>query len=210
MPRQEPRLSEGRMTKQFKRMLRADRERFLEKLRRAMVLGLANLPDDSCGYFRKRFKVLMPGVDDSALLQHREQLRKFWSGDDRYRDSRPELFRFDLLHSWLEQARRSSQHLWVVGTYGDGTCSVQPNWGLLPLSLALAASELTVVMGICGNPECPQKYFLKGRSTQQFCDLSACSAYGQKQHKLKWWEAHKSELRSKANAKKRSKNDRRN
>src|SRR5215472_120526 len=199
MPKQ--RLSNGRFSEPFKRSLRAFGERHSARIRREMVLDLANLSDDACGLFRKRFKVFFPGVDDSALdsalLQHREQLRKFWSGDDRYEASRPEFFRVGLLHSWLHQASQIPERLWVIGSYGDETHSVEPNPSLLPLSLAFAASELTAAMGICGNPDCPQKYFLKGRSTQRFCDRPACSAYGQRQHKLKWWNAHKSELRAK-------------
>lgn len=212
MPKQGmERLSNGRFSEPFKKRLRAHGERVAERIRREMVLDLANLSDDACGLFRKRFEWFIPGVDDSALLQHRDLLRKFWSGDDEYEASRREFFRVGLLHSWLHQACQNPQRLWTIGTYGDGTCSVRPTDSLLPLSLALAASELTATMGICGNPDCPQKYFLKGRSTQRFCDRPACSAYGQRQHKLKWWDAHKSELRAKPKrSKKRTRKNRRN
>lgn len=197
------RLSNTRVSAGFKKVHRAERERNRERIRREMVLDLANLTDGWCERFRKRFAILDPRMNDSAVLQLREQLRRFWSGDDHYQDSRKEFFRCGLLHFWLSQARLSPRDLWVVGTYRDGTHSVEPNDSLLPLSLAFAASELTSVMGICGNPHCPQKYFLKGRRTQRFCDRPACAAYGQRQHKLKWWDAHKNELKGRASRSKK-------
>jgi len=192
--RANPRTSGTPMSSQFKRMVRAKGERSIERLRKELVLDLANLTDDARGLFRKRFAMFVHW-DDGAILKFRDQLRMFWSGDDSYHADRPQYCRFGWLHSWLDQARKGQQPLWTVGTWADGTHSVTPNDSILPLALALAASELTPQMGICANPECPQKYFLKGRKTQRFCDRPLCSVYGQRQHKMKWWEAHKSELR---------------
>lgn len=205
-----PKLNNNQMPAQFKKMLRADCERFLKGIRREMVLDLANLSDHSCERFRKRYLIFDPKIDDSSILQLREQLRRFWSGDDQYHASRPEFFRLGLLHSWLNQALQSSQMIWSVGTYADGTHSLEPNYFPPLLAVAKAASELSSKMGICANAECPQKYFLKGRKTQRFCDRPACAAYGQRQHKLKWWDAHKNKLRSRSTkAKKRSTKNRR-
>src|ERR1700687_3352426 len=52
-------------------------------------------------------------------------------------------------------------------------------------------------MAVCGNPECPSPYFLKARKTQRFCDRPACSAYGQREHKRKWWSEHGEEWKQK-------------
>jgi hypothetical protein len=182
----------------LKKMLRTDEERFQAKFRKDMVLDLVSLREDSVGFFRKRFALVAALLDDATILQCRDQLRVFWAGDDVYQAARPQSFRFGALHSWLEQARQQPRRLWSIGTYADGTHSVSPDLSILPLALALAGSELSPKMGICENPRCPQKYFLKERKTQRFCDHRACSAYGQRQHKLKWWEAHKSELRPKS------------
>jgi hypothetical protein len=168
-----------------KKRCHAESERFWAKLRREILLELVNV-DDSCNQFRKRYPMLDVSVnkDDSAILRFRDDLREIWvSGNN------------TILHAWIKYLRSQNLHSWVVGTWADGTPSVQPNYLLLPLSLAIAVSEWRSKMCVCGNPECPQKYFLKGRRTQRFCDRWSCSAYGQRQHKLRWWKAHKSEIR---------------
>jgi hypothetical protein len=70
------------------------------------------------------------------------------------------------------------------------TGCVFPDYRNLPLSLAVAVSEVSPRMIICQNPECPNPYFLKGRSTQRFCERPACTLYGQREHKKKWWAEH--------------------
>jgi hypothetical protein len=177
------------MSAQFKRLLRADRERFWGKVHEQLLLDLVSVSDDSCGRFRKRFPILVPGMNDSSILKFRDQLRKFWESE--------ELTRFLWLECWVHEAHQSPLPSWNVVTYADGTHSIIPNSNLFPLSLAFAASELSPRMGICSNPDCPQTYFLKGRKTQRFCDWSICAAFGQRQHKLKWWDAHKEDLRTK-------------
>ncbi len=199
-----------RLTAQVKKTIEASRARSWEKTRKELALDLANLPNDSCKRFRERFRLIGPWADDSAILQFRDQLRKFWCGDDNYQDHRRDYFRFSWLHSWLGQAGQSTYPAWVVGTWADGTHSISLNESIFPLSLARAASELSPKMAVCGNPDCPQKYFLKGRKTQRFCDRPTCAAYGQRQHKLKWWKTHKDELRPKPKGpKKRAKTNRR-
>ena len=96
----------------------------------------------------------------------------FWSGDDNYQDDRQEFFRFSWLHHWLAHgSAESAGALAYRHLCPDGTHSVSPNELIFPLTLAIAASELTAKMGISGNPVCPQKYFLKGRKTQRFCGV---------------------------------------
>jgi len=58
--------------------------------------------------------------------------------------------------------------------------------------------------GVCGNPDCPAPYYLKGRSSQKYCDLSPCMEYAHRQHALKWWR----ETGQKRRAKKRGKSPR--
>lgn len=42
-------------------------------------------------------------------------------------------------------------------------------------------------LGICGNPDCPARYFRKNRRTQKFCEQGPCVAYAQRQYSLGWW-----------------------
>jgi hypothetical protein len=55
-------------------------------------------------------------------------------------------------------------------------------------------------IGVCGNPNCPARYYLKRRKDQKFCE-SGCSVYAQRQYSLNWWR----ENRQGKQAKKRSK-----
>jgi len=42
-------------------------------------------------------------------------------------------------------------------------------------------------IGVCGNPNCPAPYFLKGRIDQKYCELGPCTEYAHRQYALKWW-----------------------
>jgi hypothetical protein len=163
-----------------RRELRAGMERSWTKRRREILLDLVNLSDASgIGVFRRRFPQLdvsMAG-DDQAILRLHNQLQKLWRG---------EIPAAVVMQEWLRQRRPGWEPL-VVPQWADGSASVWPNYHILPLSLAFGISEFGSKMAVCANPSCEQKYFLKGRRTQRFCDLPACSAYGQREHKRKWW-----------------------
>ena len=132
-----------------------------------ILLDLANLPDNSCKRFRMRFVMLDVSVrEDKAILELRDQLQKLWRGD---------VSAGDALGYWVLRSRQEAANAYVVSAWGDGTYSVEPNHSNFPLCLALAASAWGSKMAICENPECPQKYFLKGRKAQRFCDRPACS-----------------------------------
>jgi hypothetical protein len=157
--------------------------------RTELLLNLVNLPDHYCEQFRRRFGNLyrLPG-DDPLLLECRNQLRRLWSGD------RSAGF---LLESWVRQANRSAEPSWVLTVFGDGQHGVRPNVHVFPLSLAFGATELASKMALCANPDCPARYFLKGRKSQRFCDRPACAVYGQREHKKTWWRKHSQEWKAK-------------
>jgi hypothetical protein len=182
-----------------KRSLLGEIDRHYARRRSDLALSLASMRDDSTDHFRKRFPQLGQ-VSDSSLLRMRDWLRGFWSAADSTK-------RLGWLSSWLEEAWRSRLNPFVVSSMADGTHRVEPHPANLPLILALAASESSLKMGVCENPECPQKYFFKGRKTQRFCDMPACLVFGQKQHRLEWWNSHKRELRDtrKGKSKRRTK-----
>jgi hypothetical protein len=163
----------------------AKQEQDLKRQCRETLLELANLSDTDT----RRFMVRMVAryYDGrsfrSGPLVYRDDLRKIWSGDREATDRS--------LRLWLEQARKSPPwHLVSMTDYGRPSWGVYPNYYIFPLALALGVSEMKPQMAVCGNPECPNRYFLKARKTQRFCDRPACAAYGQREHKRKWWSEH--------------------
>jgi hypothetical protein len=160
--------------------------------RREMLLDLANLSDDGLVRFRRHWRYDIP-KPDAELLDYRHQLRRFWSGTD-----------WALL-AWVNEANTLKP--FEVRLLPSGRPGVVPRYSVLPLSLAIGATELAPKMGICANPECPNPYFLRARVTQRFCDRPACSAYGQRQHKRTWWREHGQKwMAERANLRKRELN----
>jgi hypothetical protein len=58
-------------------------------------------------------------------------------------------------------------------------------------------------IGICGNPDCLTRYYLKSRSDQKFCQSGKgeCTAYAQRQYALKWWHEKKQGKKAKKGTK---------
>jgi hypothetical protein len=152
---------------------------------RKTLLELANLSDTdqkrfmaqvgSRYYWNRSFR--------SSPREYRDDLRKIWSGDLETTQR--------AMHRWTNQA--NEEPAWFLSSrveHGRHYWSVLPNYAVFPLALALGVSELRPKMAICENPGCPNKYFLKERITQRFCDRPACTAYGQREHKRKWWSEH--------------------
>jgi hypothetical protein len=181
------------------------------KLRRETVLALANLRDDSHEIFWKQFQgdyeklgaLSFPSAR-LASYEYRDSLRKIWEGDRQAMAN--------IVSAWVQEANKRNPWSTQVLTNTRGqSVFVVPRHGILPLSLALGVSELWPKMAVCGNPECPNRYFLRGRKTQRFCDRPACAAYGQREHKRNWWNEHGAEWKhersreSESRRKKRSK-----
>jgi hypothetical protein len=173
------------------------------KERAEILIDLACLGDDSCARFRRRFPVLDVSTtkDDLAILQRRDELRRVWNGETHLGEA---------VSFWANLARIEHSQTWVVSAWAGGRYTVHPNYHIFSLSLAIGVGDLSHKMAICANPDCPQKYFLKGRKTQRFCDRPTCAAFGQRQHKKNWWHTHRGELRTKhENSTKRPKDSRR-
>lgn len=164
----------------IKKQVRADTQRYHARRRKEILLALANMRDDGCAHFRR--KLYFPNdpilKDSKTIWEYRNQLRKLWRRE-------PDWNIF--LHHWVCICRERHLPTWVVPGWADGTQSVEPNFMVFPLALAIAAGEWMPKMVVCANPECPSPYFLKSRKTQRFCDRPACIACGQREHKLNWW-----------------------
>ena len=174
----------------LKRQFRADQQRRFAKWRKELLLALANLRDDGCAYFRR--KLYFPDdpllKDDQTILEYRNRLRKLWRREPDWED---------VLHHWVYiDCRMKHLSTWSVPLWRDGTYSVEPNYKVFPLALAIATGEWMPKMGFCENPECPAPYFLKARKTQRFCERGPCLAYGQRQHALSWWRRVGTRLRA--------------
>lgn len=159
--------------------------RLAAKQRADVIVDLANLRDDADAedWFWHRWRREYTRTKfNRPLNKYREELRGIWSvplsHSPKYATPADVRLRF-----WLDEAqRRQTWTLWKGCVF--------PDYRNLPLSLAVAVGELTPRMTICQNPECPSRYFLKGRSTQRFCERPACILYGQREHKKKWWAEH--------------------
>jgi hypothetical protein len=157
--------------------------RWTARQRARMLPDLANLPDNGTGWFwRKWDREYMHSNWDRQLMDYRNELREIWA---RPLSARPDALTIAdvTLLRWLGETRNRETWLYRSG------CVIQ-NYRILPLALAIGVSELAPRMAICKNPDCPSPYFLKSRKTQQFCDRTACLAYGQRAQKLEWWNKH--------------------
>ena len=167
----------------------ASRERFRRWIQDRLLLDLVALEKNSCC---ERFRMnLAPAVrvpPDQALLEFRDQLRIFWANEDK---------RFELIQGWLQRVEERKDKLWIVGTFRDGAFFVDFNYWVFEVALAVRSSELSSKMGICENPNCAEKYFLKRRFNQRFCERSDCVEYGQKAQKREWWNSNKKDLLAK-------------
>jgi hypothetical protein len=158
-----------------------------------MLLALANIREDHCAHFERMPYFPNDPIlrDHQTILEYRKQLRMLWRREPAWEA---------VLHYWVSICREKQLSTWVVPSWADGTYSVEPNYTVFPLALAIAAGEWMPKMVVCANPECPSPYFLKSRKTQRFCDRPACIACGQREHKLNWWRRVGSKRRaSKAN-----------
>jgi hypothetical protein len=171
--------------------------RLAAKRRSEMIFDLANLRDDAKAedWFWRRWQRVHTRTNwNRPLSEYREELRRIWSVPLSL--SREWGTVADVhVRIWLDEAQRPKEPL------REGYATLRPTWTLemgcvfpdyrnLPLSLAVGVSELAHRMAICENPECPSRYFLKGRSKQRFCELPACIRYGQREHKKRWWAEH--------------------
>lgn len=167
------------------KLQRAIIRRVRSKWGRNMLLDLANLDSGDWQRFRKRWAVFLPpgfvGQDDDDRLRiWRDELRQVWSLG-------PEAGR--ILDRWVKRDPHDPGRWWVPLWLVDKDF-IEPNPGHLPFVLALTVRDLAGKLGHCPNPECPAPYFIKNRKNQKFCDRPACTAYGQREHKRKWWSQH--------------------
>jgi hypothetical protein len=155
-----------------------------------MIVDIANLRDGAERWFWHKWeRDYIQTSWNRSLTEYRNELRAIWAVP--LSRTHTQLTLADIrLRTWLVEAQAHSRQTWV---FWSGC--VYPDYRNLPLSLAVAVSELAPQMAKCENPECPSTYFLRGRKTQRFCDRPACIAYGQREHKRKWWNQNRGKRR---------------
>jgi hypothetical protein len=52
-------------------------------------------------------------------------------------------------------------------------------------------------LGVCGNPDCPARYFRKKRKTQKFCEAGPCTDYARRKYALRYWNTEGKKKRDK-------------
>jgi hypothetical protein len=175
--------------------------------RRRVLEDFANAVDLS--HFRKRYEELfkLQGTSDDELRDFQRELRGVWHPT--HAETVSVKAGIDsLFQRWFEWSPRGDWHFprMVVSRLKrmEGAY-VYPNPYHFGVSLAWALVEAGPRLAKCRNSECPAPYFLRNRAKQQYCERKACAAYGQRQHKLKWWEKHKAEQLGKRKAERRRK-----
>lgn len=64
-------------------------------------------------------------------------------------------------------------------------------------------------LGICENPDCPARYFVKKRRTQRFCEQGPCVQYAQRKYSLDWWKREGKKRREERQRQRRKQRQRR-
>jgi hypothetical protein len=159
----------------------------------AALLGDDDLPDNYFGFvYGAPHNRMPPSLPKGFFLmwQEREALREIWRGnsdkvtqvllpslDEIFADPDPEGL-------WPPQLRVD----WQRGEF-DYVPRSEFQGAVYQLFRSSALAK------VCANPDCPARYFIAGRTTQQYCS-EKCSGVLQRAHKLRWWKEHGKEWRS--------------
>src|SRR5215469_6756648 len=155
---------------------KANRE--LASFRRDLVVKIANRKAESIPRKLAHFR---PSIEPELYLSAQKALRTLWSPATPFRVKQV------LVDGWLDEAAKHSRagsrgfHAWLArekfefdldNFRGQFVTAILENWRRFR---------------ICGNPNCPERYFLGKRSTQRYCERGDCTKYAQQKHALKWW-----------------------
>src|ERR1700728_3546551 len=115
----------------------------------------------------------------------RDMVRAAWKGD-----SKP----LETLQKTLRIPRR------IVMTFTERGLEVQSGDLEGDICLLTLRDCMAGRTGVCENPECGNRFFIKRRSSQKFCDAGACVRFAQQQYALKWWGKHGEQRRQEKRA----------
>jgi hypothetical protein len=160
-------------------VVRHEVEKRMFRLRKRLLLQLANLRDDGIERFRKRIiGTRFPYEADVFWKNYRNALREVW----RQPAVTAQSFVDDLIHHSVIEFG----NVGFIGPIADGRLTAAPQ--NFQGQLAVAVLENWRLFAYCGNPECPAHYFLAKRRTQKYCERGSCTAYAQRRYALSWWD----------------------
>jgi hypothetical protein len=146
--------------------------------------AFANLQDseDAVRAFRREWGPIskLPMVD-AGILDWRDTLRKAWEGNA---DA------LDTIQRW------NNLYMMTSLKFDNGRIVMESEHLLGTIHLLFLRDHLAGKAAICGNPDCAQRYFVKRRGTQRFCEARGCSEYAQREYARKWWHQKGDELRA--------------
>lgn len=152
-----------------------------ESFGKELLTELANLHDAGADRFWRKWP--FNKESSSTLYRLREQLRSIW--EDRLSGGAELSYVLDhwvnYQHPGLESVGYKS---WRVSLKQERILPTDKN---LRGFLAFAVLIHFPLLAVCGNPECPVKYFVGRRHDQKYCERGDCTAYAQRQYALKHW-----------------------
>jgi len=165
----------------------------------------ANMP--SAKRFRQQFAPFFDVYSDQDLASLRDELCWLWKGDEamsgevssvesastrhQFRELSADV-RQDvsleefIVGRWLRRSPGGGLQMW----WERGKPKIYPDPYELPAVLAWGVLLYYSHLRICGNPECPARYFVADRRDQKYCS-DTCAAPAKREAKLRWWDHHK-------------------
>lgn len=120
-------------------------------------------------------------VDAADVTDAQDTLRKAWAGDRGM---------IGAIEAQVKYALDASLSVKAEGV----ELTTNNLWNLICVLFLL--DNATGKTGVCANPECPARYFLRKRKDQKFCERGQCTVYAQRRYALGWWERKGYELRA--------------
>jgi hypothetical protein len=122
------------------------------------------------------------------LANAQRDLRELWQSSMGIADKQR------IVDAWLEAATKRTGRAGVNAWLGRGR--LEFDFRSFPGQFVLAILENWWRFHVCGNPECPARYFLAKRNTQRYCERGECTRYAQQRYSLNYWNTKGKQRRS--------------
>jgi hypothetical protein len=156
-------------------------------------------------------ELLAAGALDIRLA-YRDKLREAWKTDPQWLSKVPvpdvsdesefDAFPRALLDIYWDVEKRMAYSNW---RFRNGRIETTPEDLWASICLLFLRDHTDGRTGICANPQCPNPYFIKKRSTQKYCEAGPCVGYAQRQYALHWWNTEGKKRRQKEQSKAQNK-----
>jgi hypothetical protein len=151
-----------------------------ESFGKELLLEVANLHDSGADRFWKNWPFRKE--PSATLYELRNELRRIWANETSIAE------RNEILNLWANYQHRGLRGIgyrqWEVSLKPP---AIFPHATNLRGYLAFAVLIHLPVLSVCGNPDCPARYFVGRRHDQKFCG-GDCSVYAQRGYALDYWK----------------------